>query len=54
LKYNFEIKVNFIGVDKEQAEEVFKNYREENLKKLSEILKFLRLRIVFGTDSLVV
>ena len=33
LKYNFEIKVNFIGVDKEQAEEVFKNYREENPKK---------------------
>ena len=33
LQYNFEIKVNFIGVDKEQAEEVFKNYREENPKK---------------------
>lgn len=33
LKYNFEIKVNFIGIDKEQAEEIFKNYREENPKK---------------------
>lgn len=33
MKYNFEIKVNFIGIDKEQAEEVFKNYREENPKK---------------------
>jgi predicted flavoprotein YhiN len=33
LKYNFEIKVNFIGIDKEQAEEIFRNYREENPKK---------------------
>lgn len=34
LKYNFEVKVNFIGMDKAQAEEVFKNYKEENPKKL--------------------
>lgn len=33
LKYNFEIKVNFIGIDKEQAEEVFKKFKEENPKK---------------------
>jgi hypothetical protein len=32
LKYNFEIKVNFIGIDKEQAEEIFK-ITEENPKK---------------------
>jgi hypothetical protein len=50
LKYNFEIKVNFIGIDKEQAEEIFRNYREENPKKPSEMLEFLKLRIVFGTE----
>ncbi len=33
LKYNFEVKVNFIGIDKEQAEEIFRNFREENPKK---------------------
>lgn len=33
LKYNFEIKVNFIGIDQEQAEEVFKQFKEENPKK---------------------
>lgn len=34
LKYSFEIRVNFIGMDTEQAEEVFKNFREEHPKKL--------------------
>lgn len=33
LKYNFEVKVNFIGIDKEHAEEIFRNYKEENPKK---------------------
>ena len=33
LKYNFEIKVNFIGIDKEQAEEVLKITEKKILKK---------------------
>lgn len=34
LKYNFDIKVNFLGLDREQAEEIFKTFKEENPKKL--------------------
>ena len=34
LKYKFDVKVNFIGMDKAQAEEVFKSFKEENPKKL--------------------
>lgn len=34
LKYHFEIKINFLGLDKETAEEQFKQYREDNPKKL--------------------
>lgn len=34
LKYHFDIKVNFLGLDREQAEEIFKTYKEENPKKL--------------------
>ena len=33
MKYRFGILVNFLGIDKEDAEEVFKNYRQENPKK---------------------
>ena len=33
LKYNFEIVVNFLGIDIESAEETFKNFRQENPKK---------------------
>lgn len=33
LKYNFEIVVNFLGIDIETAEETFKNFRQENPKK---------------------
>lgn len=33
LKYNFEILVNFLGLDKESAEDLFKNYRDKNSKK---------------------
>lgn len=33
LKYRFEILVNFIGMDPQTAEEIFKNFREENPKK---------------------
>ncbi len=34
LKYHFDIKVNFLGLDREQAEEIFKTFKEENPKKL--------------------
>ena len=33
LKYNFEIVVNFLGIDIETAEETFKNFKQENPKK---------------------
>lgn len=33
LKYNFDIKVNFLGIDEEEAENLFKTFREENPKK---------------------
>ncbi|MBW8361799.1 MAG: NAD(P)/FAD-dependent oxidoreductase [Kaistella sp.] len=33
LKYRFDILVNFIGMDTQTAEEIFKNFREENPKK---------------------
>lgn len=33
LNYHFDIKVNFIGLDSERAEESFKNFKEENPKK---------------------
>lgn len=32
-KYHFEIKVNFLGKDKEEAEDIFKKYRDEHPKK---------------------
>lgn len=34
LKYHFDIKVNFIGIEKDRAEEIFKEFKEENPKKL--------------------
>jgi len=33
LKYRFHIRVNFLGMDKDDAEEAFKNYRNQNPKK---------------------
>lgn len=33
LKYRFRIRVNFLGMDKDDAEEAFKNYRNQNPKK---------------------
>ena len=33
LKYQFDIHVNFLGIDLEDAETIFKNFREENPKK---------------------
>ncbi|MGZ5188354.1 MAG: NAD(P)/FAD-dependent oxidoreductase [Kaistella sp.] len=33
LKYRFGILVNFLGIDREDAEETFKNFRQENPKK---------------------
>ena len=33
LKYQFTIKVNFLGIDFEDAEEIFKTFRQENGKK---------------------
>ncbi|OWK75082.1 aminoacetone oxidase family FAD-binding enzyme [Flavobacteriaceae bacterium JJC] len=33
LKYRFEILVNFLGIDIEDAEQIFKKYRQENPKK---------------------
>ena len=33
LKYKFEIIVNFLGIDKEDAEDLFINFRENNAKK---------------------
>lgn len=33
LKYRFEILVNFLGIDSEDAEQIFKKYRQENPKK---------------------
>lgn len=33
LKYRFHIRVNFLGMDKDDAEEAFKNYRNKNPKK---------------------
>lgn len=33
LKYNFDIHVNFLGIDAEDAEEIFKTFRQENPKK---------------------
>ncbi|TXF75883.1 NAD(P)/FAD-dependent oxidoreductase [Chryseobacterium sp.] len=33
LKYRFDILVNFIGMDTQTAEEIFRNFREENPKK---------------------
>jgi predicted Rossmann fold flavoprotein len=33
LKYQFEIVVNFLGIDLEDTETIFKNFREENPKK---------------------
>ena len=33
LKYQFEIHVNFLGIDSEDAEELFRNFRQENPKK---------------------
>lgn len=33
LKYRFAILVNFLGIDREDAEETFKNFRQENPKK---------------------
>ncbi len=33
LKYQFEIRVNFLGTDLEDAEEIFKKYRQQNPKK---------------------
>lgn len=34
LKYRFHIRVNFLGMDKDDAEEAFKNYRNQNPKKI--------------------
>lgn len=34
LKYTYEIKVNFLGLNKEQAEEIFRNFKENHPKKL--------------------
>lgn len=33
LKYNFEIEVNFISIDREEAEEIFHNFKQSNPKK---------------------
>ncbi len=33
LKYNFDIHVNFLGIDADDAEEIFKSFRQENPKK---------------------
>ena len=33
LRYKFDIKVNFLGIDEEDAEQIFKTFREENPKK---------------------
>lgn len=33
LKYRFRIRVNFLGMDKDDAEEAFKNYRNQNPRK---------------------
>lgn len=33
LKYNFDIHVNFLGIDADDAEEIFKTFRQENPKK---------------------
>ncbi len=33
LNYQFEIVVNFLGIDERETEEIFKNYRQENPKK---------------------
>lgn len=33
LKYRFRIRVNFLGMDKDDAEDAFKNYRNQNPKK---------------------
>ena len=33
LKYRFHIRVNFLGMDKDDAEDAFKNYRNQNPKK---------------------
>ncbi|NRS91044.1 hypothetical protein HNQ03_000109 [Chryseobacterium sp. 16F] len=33
LKYQFEIKVNFLGIDKEDAEDLFNDYKNVNTKK---------------------
>lgn len=33
LKYRFHIRVNFLGMDKDDTEEAFKNYRNQNPKK---------------------
>ncbi|UJF30751.1 NAD(P)/FAD-dependent oxidoreductase [Kaistella sp. 97-N-M2] len=33
LKYNFDIHVNFLGIDAEDAEEIFKTFRQQNPKK---------------------
>ena len=34
LNYHFDIKVNFMGIDRDNAEEIFRNFKEENSKKL--------------------
>ncbi len=34
LNYHFDIKVNFMGIDRDSAEEIFKNFKEDNPKKL--------------------
>ena len=34
LNYHFDIKVNFMGIDRDSAEEIFRNFKEENSKKL--------------------